>query len=91
MDDKRALIGQDEVVEFGELLNSLHQTSHRAYTFETPDVTGKLVARSLEEVIREFQDYIVDRRQVFRVQIICVDRQAGTITSTDKKFDRVSK
>jgi hypothetical protein len=91
MDDKRTLIGQDGVVEFGEHLNSLHQASHRAYTFETPDISGRLVARSLDEVIGEFQDYVDSRRQVFRVQIICVDRRAGTIISTDKKFERVSK
>jgi hypothetical protein len=91
MDDKRTLIGQDGVVEFGEYLNALHQATHRVYSFETLDVTGRLVARSLDEVIREFQDYNDNSQQVFRVQIICVDRQAETVTSTDKKFERVSK
>ena len=91
MDTKTTLIGLDGVVEFGEYLNTLHQVSHRAYTFETPDASGRLVTCSLEDVIRELQDYVDSRRQVFRVQIICVDRQAGTIVSTDKQFKRVSK
>ena len=94
MDKKHTLIGLDGVVEFGEYLNTLHQVTHRAYTFEMPDASGRLVACSLEDVIRELQDYVDSRRQVFRVQIICVDRQAGTIgtiSSTDKQFKRVSK
>jgi hypothetical protein len=91
MDNKHTLIGLDGVVEFGEYLNKLHQVTHRAYTFEMPDASGRLVACSLEDVIRELHDYIESRRQVFRVQIICVDRQAGTISSTDKQFKRVSK
>jgi len=91
MDTKQMLIGLDGVVEFGVYLNTLHEPSHRVYSFEMPDASGRLVARSLDEVICEFQDYVDERRPVFRVVILCVDRQAETISSTDKQFKRVSK
>jgi len=84
-------VGIDGLIEFGEYLNALHKPSHRAYSFEMPDASDRLVARALDEVICEFQDYADERRPVFRVVILCVDRQAGTISSTDKQFKRASK
>ena len=85
------MFGIDGLVEFGEYLGALREASHRSYSFEMPDVSGRLVARSLDEVIGEFQDFVYARRPVFRVVILCVDRQAGTISSTDKQFKRASK
>jgi hypothetical protein len=91
MDNKRTLIGQDGVVEFGEHLNKLHEASHTDYSFEMPDVSGRLVTRSLDDVIGEFQDYVDSRREVFRVRITYIDRQMGTMGYTDKEFKRISK
>jgi hypothetical protein len=65
MDKKHTLIGLDGVVEFGDYLATLHQVAHRAYTFEMPDASGRLAACSLEDVIRELQDYVESRRQFF--------------------------
>jgi hypothetical protein len=91
METRHTFVRLDGIAEFGEYLNTLHQATYRVYSFEMPDASGKLVARSLDEVIREFQDYVDERRPVFRVVILCIDRQAGTISSTDKQFKRVSK
>ena len=91
MDQKHTFIGLDDVVEFGNYLIKLQQVAHIYYTFEMPDSSGSLVECSLEGVIRELQDFVDGKRQVFRVQIICVDQQAGTISSTDKQFKKVSQ
>ncbi len=91
MDTKHALIGLDGVVEFGECLNTLHETGHKNYSFEMLDASGRLATCSLDEVISEFQNYVDFRRVFFRVRITYIDRQLMTIGSTEKEFKRVSK
>lgn len=91
MNKKPTLVGQDGVVEFGEYLNTLYEVCNKDYTFEMPDASGVLVKSSLDEVIREFQDFFDSKRGVFRVGITYVDRQMGTMGYTEKEFKRVSK
>lgn len=84
-------VGIDELVEFGEYLNTLDQTPYRHYTFEMPDSTGRLKESSLADALAGFRDFCAGTIDTFRVCICYKDYLHGTMGNCDRTFTKLKQ
>ena len=81
-------VGIDGLIEFGEYLTTLEQAPYRHYMFEMPDSSGRLKKCSLDDALAGFRDYCAGKTDTFRVCIIYMDYQSGTMGSSDRTFTK---
>ena len=81
-------IGVDGLVEFGEYLTTLAQPDYRSYIFKIPSVSGALRECSLDDVLRQFREFVDRKTDTFRVCITYIDYRHGTMGHSDRTFTR---
>ena len=81
-------IGLDGLIEFGQYLTTLADTSCHHYTFEIPNSENRLRERSLDEVLKYFQEFCGRKVDTFRVSICYFDYQQGAMGRSDRTFTR---
>ncbi len=80
-DENKRTVGIDEIIEFGNYLNGLHDTDR---TFERPDVSRRMKSCSLDEVIIGFQAFFNRKTDSFKVRITF----PGGLTHSTTEFSR---
>jgi hypothetical protein len=87
-EEKKSVLGPDGLNEFGQYLSGLHGFEN--YSFEIEDPRGRMVDKSLDEVLTAYKAFLGTNQQRFRIRITCLDYVAGMMHQTDKVISRRS-